>query len=205
MGNAKGNANGTRDSHPCLLRRNLLTLLAAGVVLILTLSLYTSLLTASPFVKNSDIEDASTALAAESSAPLTSSNFSSININSSLNEFLFVASHPGVVKLYDATTGQYVRDFISVENNGGLTNPSDLYFGPDGNLYVFSDGKQIKRYNGTTGAFIDNFADIATPDRGATEIGNFVFGPDGNIYVAFGRSFSTEGVPVPQFESVIRR
>jgi hypothetical protein len=33
-----------------------------------------------------------------------------------------------------------------------------LAFGPDGNLYVVSElTDEVKRYNGTTGAFIDTF------------------------------------------------
>jgi hypothetical protein len=45
-------------------------------------------------------------------------------------------------------------------SSGGLTNPSSIVFGPDGNAYVSSTASSsnaVLRYNGTTGAFIDAF------------------------------------------------
>ncbi len=39
----------------------------------------------------------------------------------------------------------------------------------------------IKRYDGTTGAFIDTFASV-----GLGFAGDLVFGPDGNLYVLGG-------------------
>jgi hypothetical protein len=53
-------------------------------------------------------------------------------------------------------------------------------FGPDGNLYVSSARTDVvKRYNGTTGVFIDNFAS----GGGLSYPFALVFGPDGNLYV----------------------
>ncbi|REK17445.1 MAG: hypothetical protein DWQ37_06550 [Planctomycetota bacterium] len=53
-------------------------------------------------------------------------------------------------------------------------------FGPDGNLYVNSQGTdQVLRYNGATGAFIDVFASGGGLDRPI----DLTFGPDGNLYV----------------------
>jgi hypothetical protein len=53
--------------------------------------------------------------------------------------------------------------FVS-EGSGGLSIPTGPLFGPDGNLYIRSiphpmDGGPgaVKRYDGTTGAFIDDF------------------------------------------------
>jgi outer membrane protein assembly factor BamB len=61
-------------------------------------------------------------------------------------------------------------------------------FGSDGNLYVSSLlTDQVKRFNGTTGAFIDNFASGA----GLDGPDGLVFGPDGNLYVS---SFLTDQV-----------
>jgi hypothetical protein len=69
--------------------------------------------------------------------------------------------------------------------SGGLYTPSAMAFGPDGNLYIsggtFGGNLGVRRYNPTTGAFIDFFAntgsDLYVP-LGIT------FGPDNNLYVA---------------------
>ena len=86
----------------------------------------------------------------------------------------------------DRTTGAYIKDFIA-PGAGGLVDPDDLTFGPDGNLYVSSgtntDGK-ILRYDGKTGAFLGIFAQGSGMKR---PYGN-AFGPDGNLYVASFRS-----------------
>jgi sugar lactone lactonase YvrE len=86
----------------------------------------------------------------------------------------------------DQSTGAYIKDFIAA-GSGGLTDPDDLSFGPDGNLYVSSgtntDG-QILRYDGKTGAFLGVFAQGSGMKR---PYGN-AFGPDGNLYVASFRS-----------------
>jgi sugar lactone lactonase YvrE len=91
------------------------------------------------------------------------------------------------VSKFDEVTGTYLGNFIAA-GVGGLTNPDDLTYGPDGNLYVSSSASnttgQILRYNGQTGAFIDVFAQgggMARPYGSA-------FGPDGNLYVASFRS-----------------
>ena len=86
----------------------------------------------------------------------------------------------------DRATGAYIKDFIA-PGAGGLVDPDDLTFGPDGNLYVSSgtntDGK-ILRYDGKTGAFLGVFAQGSGMKR---PYGN-AFGPDGNLYVASFRS-----------------
>ena len=86
----------------------------------------------------------------------------------------------------DRQTGAYIKDFIPA-GSGGLTDPDDLTFGPDGNLYASSGsntGGQILRYDGKTGAFLGVFAQSASLKR---PYGN-AFGPDGNLYVASFRS-----------------
>ena len=108
---------------------------------------------------------------------------------------LYVSSHKThSIKRYDSVTGVYVDDFVA-SNGGGLSFPYGLAFGPDGNLYVSSTingtytpggqsplgGGAIKRYNGTTGAYIDEF--VPNGVDGPDYPQGLVFGPDGNLYV----------------------
>lgn len=85
----------------------------------------------------------------------------------------------GEVFRYDPITHQ-TETFVSAASNGGLDGAVGLDFGPNGDLYVVSshNGK-ILRYNGETGAFVDEFA---TP---GSQFGlwGMTFGPDGHLYV----------------------
>jgi hypothetical protein len=74
----------------------------------------------------------------------------------------FPQRHPSVLR-YDGTSGALLDAFVS-EGSGGLFLPTGPLFGPDGNLYVRStpstdDGtpEAVLRYDGKTGAFIDEF------------------------------------------------
>jgi streptogramin lyase len=89
---------------------------------------------------------------------------------------------------YDETTGAFVDQFVK-PNSGGLFSGFNMVLGPDHNLYVsnglFSQNNKdnnVLRYDGTTGAFLGDFADSGqlTDPRGV------VFGRDGNLYVADG-------------------
>jgi len=88
---------------------------------------------------------------------------------------------------YDGITGAFVDTFVP-RRSGGLTSPEGLVFGPhDHHLYVvggFESGpgqhKAIFRYDGTTGAFIDEFTESGHLTRPVSVL----FGPDGNLYVA---------------------
>jgi glucose/arabinose dehydrogenase len=86
---------------------------------------------------------------------------------------------------YDGVTGAFLGEFVTA-GSGGLETPDDVIFGPDGNLYVgvgllpngtSGTNNHVIRYDGTTGAFVDNFT--ATQPSG---IGQITFGPDGNLY-----------------------
>src|SRR5438552_3269977 len=106
------------------------------------------------------------------------------------------------VREYNGTTGEFVKVAASggalgdplglvlgLDGNplgsGGLYTPSAMAFGPDGNLYIsggtFGGNLGVRRYDPTTGAFINLFAntgsDLYVP------IG-IAFGPDDNLYVA---------------------
>ena len=58
-----------------------------------------------------------------------------------------------------------------------------LVFGPDNNLYVASFASNtVRRYDGTTGAFIDDFVTAGSGNlMGPVGV---AFGPDGNFYVS---------------------
>ena len=68
--------------------------------------------------------------------------------------------------------------------SGGLERSSGIIFGPEGNLYVASttDDDSVLRYDGATGAFIDEF--VSTASGGLAGPQGLVFGPDGHLYVA---------------------
>jgi streptogramin lyase len=93
---------------------------------------------------------------------------------------LYSARFGGIVKI-DRVSGASTL-FTS---GGNLANTRGLAFGPDGNLYVAeSSFFNIQRFDGTTGAFLGNFAtNIVTP-YGLT------FGQDGSLYVSTGSSNS---------------
>jgi len=98
------------------------------------------------------------------------------------NGFLYVAnsSLTGQVSRFNANTGAFVNTFVAA-GSGGLSNPEGMVFGPDGNLYVTTDGGSVLRYNGTTGAFIDTF--VAAHSGGLASARGVVFGLDGNLLV----------------------
>ena len=84
---------------------------------------------------------------------------------------------------FDGTTGTLIGTFAS---GGGLTNPFDVAFGPDGNLYVSSLGSnEVIRFDGATGALI----------------GTFASGPELNS--PFGVAFTPHAVPEPSIVAML--
>lgn len=71
---------------------------------------------------------------------------------------LYVASYfPSEVRAFDATTSAYVSTPVA-SGAGGLSGPTALAFGPDGELYVTSrNDDAVRRYDGVTGAFLGVF------------------------------------------------
>ncbi|QEF97962.1 Ubp3 associated protein Bre5 [Stieleria maiorica] len=85
---------------------------------------------------------------------------------------------------FEGATGDPLGEFVSA-NSGGLVDPIDPTFGPDGNLYVISSEaghEKILRYDGGDGSFIGTFID--TGAGGFSGASAIEFGPDGDLYVA---------------------
>ena len=85
---------------------------------------------------------------------------------------------------FDGETGDPLGEFVT-SGSGGLVDPIDPTFGPDGNLYVISSdsgNEKILRYHGDDGSFIDTFVD--TGQGGFDGASAIDFGPDGDLYVA---------------------
>jgi hypothetical protein len=102
------------------------------------------------------------------------------------NLYVSIYNH-GKISRYNGVTGAYMGDLDTL-NLGSLQNPVWLMSGPEGYLYAGSVGGAVKRYNVTTGAFIDDFA----TGGGLTNPGGMAFGPDGNLYVNHGTTNSVK-------------
>lgn len=70
-------------------------------------------------------------------------------------------------------------------------DPDGLTFGSDGNLYSASGGV-VTRFDGSTGAYIDDFIPAGSGLQNAGE--GIEFGPDGNLYVASGAAMADSRV-----------
>jgi len=92
------------------------------------------------------------------------------------NGNLYVSDLSGNVLQFDGTSGAFIGVFASPGSN-----PSDLVFGPDHNLYIANES-DVREFDGTTGALIKVFAN--GPPPAAIEPVSVAFGPDGNLYVA---------------------
>ncbi|KKM67973.1 hypothetical protein LCGC14_1465680, partial [marine sediment metagenome] len=91
-------------------------------------------------------------------------------------DFLVSDFYAHKVLRYDET-GVFLGDFIS---GGPLQSPSDMTLGPDGNVYVISQGNtSILRYQWPSGEFLGSFA--LGGNLGSMR--DLTFGPDGNLHV----------------------
>jgi DNA-binding beta-propeller fold protein YncE len=97
--------------------------------------------------------------------------------------FVVDSSTLSSVKRYDEKTGAFLDDFVR-PRGGGLLLPTNLVFGPDGDLYVASGNigpGSIKRYDGTTGTFLGDF--VMPSGGGLQEPEDVIFGSNGDFYV----------------------
>ncbi len=81
----------------------------------------------------------------------------------------------------------------------GLSKPSNLRFGTDGNLYV-ADANGIQVFDGSTGAFVKTFA------SSATQLFDFTFDGAGNVYAVDGikvLKFNASGAPVATYTNLV--
>jgi hypothetical protein len=100
---------------------------------------------------------------------------------------LYVADGDGTGRVlrYDGQTGAFLDVFVQPDN--GLTHPSSMLFGPDGDLYVINTAtSEIQRYQGpfgkSPGTHIDTF--VTAGSGGLHQPVSMAFGPDGDLYVA---------------------
>ncbi|MBK6769164.1 MAG: DUF11 domain-containing protein [Ardenticatenales bacterium] len=113
------------------------------------------------------------------------------------NGNLFVSSiFSNEVIEYNGITGAFIDEFVEddpvtlvIDEDGGLDGPHGLRFGTGGDLFVASiNTDEVKRYNGTTGAYIGNFV---TAGSGGLDVPLGIVFQGGDLYVS---SFQTDQV-----------
>ncbi|MGM3308696.1 hypothetical protein ACSQ6I_22430 [Anabaena sp. WFMT] len=110
---------------------------------------------------------------------------------------LYIASRSEVggssILRFDGQTGNFIDVFVGdnpdteLDESGGLVRPYGIAYGPDGNFYVASFlSDQILRYNGSTGEFVDVFA------QGNGQVGG-LNGPNGLLFINNSLYVTTQG------------
>lgn len=95
--------------------------------------------------------------------------------------FLLVSSrNTNSVRMYDAATGAYIRDWAP-PGIGGLDRTQEVIYGPDGHVYVSGIGTPaVLKFDGVTGEYLGPFTNGYELDS-PTKIS---WGPDGLMYVS---------------------
>jgi DNA-binding beta-propeller fold protein YncE len=111
-----------------------------------------------------------------------------VKVNPANNRLYVLYYNAAAVETFDLATKASFGLLLpagSPIGSGGLYTPSAMAFGPDGALYIsggtFGGNLGVRRYNATTGAFIDFFANTGSDLYVPLGV---AFGPDGNLYVA---------------------
>jgi streptogramin lyase len=80
---------------------------------------------------------------------------------------------------FEATDGSFTQEFA---NGSGINSPVDIEIGLDGLIYATGFASDdIRRYDATTGAFIDTF--VAAGSGGLNSPSRLAWGGDGHLYV----------------------
>ena len=88
---------------------------------------------------------------------------------------MYVSSSTSGIFRHSTVTGGGVDQFSMPPPS---LSDNDIAFGPDGNLYA-SGGNRIRRFNSTTGVFMDDF--VAAGTGGLSTGRYFVFGPTASV------------------------
>ena len=90
------------------------------------------------------------------------------------NLYVGLLGPDNLIARHNPLTLAFLDTFVPHEDNG-LADPTDLTFGPDGNLYVASGPDRVMRFNGATGAYIADF--VASGSGGLDEPRYLLFTP----------------------------
>jgi hypothetical protein len=104
-----------------------------------------------------------------------------VKVNPVNNRLYVLYYNAATVETFNLTT-KASFGLLMPSGSAGLMTPQAMAFGPDGNLYIAGGvfgHVGVRRYNPTTGAFIDLFA-----NTGNEYPCGIAFGPDNNLYVA---------------------